>query len=128
MAGISSTTVLGMTLPHVFSTPRLSTVYADVPTAVANPFLLQNVDWSNPNPSAERMIPKGQFYMAISRSPLQALVRFYEYLENELSYYRFYFATPSQTTTFSGTYRFDVNQPGGVSFPYDVNLVDTPPG
>lgn len=121
-----SATVLGMTLPHAFATPRLSTVYADVPTAIANPFLLESVDWSTPPTTAERMIPKGNFYMAASRSPLQALVRFNEYPNNQLSSYVMQFATPDNPqTNFYDRFVFEVNQPTGISFPYDINLSDS---
>lgn len=126
MGGALSNTVLGMTLPHAFSTPRLSTVYADVPTAIANPFLVENVDWTSPSDTTHRMIPKGTFFMAASRSPLQALVRFYEYPPAQESAYLFQFPTPDNDNyNFYDRYVFEVNQPTGLSFPYDVSVSDT---
>lgn len=117
--------VLGMTLPHAFPTPRLSTVYADVPTAVASPFLLESVDWTSPGATTDRMIPKGSFFMAASRAPLQALVRHLEYPDGQESSYRFNFATPSQPTPFYNRFQMEINQSGVISFPYDLNLSDT---
>lgn len=126
MGANHSSTVLGMTLPHAFATPRLSTVYADVPTAIANPFLLESVDWSTPSEAVDRMIPKGTFYMAASRSPLQALIRFHEYLVNQVSQYRFNFATPEDPqTNFTDTFSFEINLPTGALFPYDITVNDT---
>lgn len=114
--------VLGFTLPHMFPTPRLSTIYNDFPTATASPFLVRNLDWTSPSPSTTRSIPPGQFVAAVCRNPLASVVQYYEYPENMVSEYNFWFASPYNGSPFSERFVYEVNMPTATGFPFDLNL------
>lgn len=114
--------VLGFSLPHMFPTPRLSTIYNDFPTATASPFLVRNIDWTSPSPSTTRAIPKGQFVAAVSRNPLASVVQYNEYPENMVSEYNLWFAAPYSGSPFTNRFAYEVNMPTSTGYPFDVTL------
>jgi len=114
--------VLGFTLPHMFPTPRLSTIYNDFPTATASPFLIRNVDWTTPSGSTTRAVPKGQFVAAVCRNPLASVVQNYEYPEGMVSEYNLWFAAPYSGSPFTNRFSYEVNMPTTAIIPFDINL------
>jgi len=62
-------------MPHFAPTVRLSTGYTGVATAVSSPFAIQQLDWSDPDSSADNPVPAGQTFVAVSRSPLTAQIQ-----------------------------------------------------
>lgn len=62
-------------MPHFVPTVRLSTGYTGVPTAVASPFAIQQLNWSSPSANPNNPVPPGQTFAAVSRSPLTAQIQ-----------------------------------------------------
>lgn len=86
---LSDPITLGLSLPHLFPTPRFSDQFTSGPTAIANPFAVQSKNWSTPN-TVYNAIPKGCYYAATSRSVLSNLVE-WRNLESDDSVYDCYF-------------------------------------
>jgi hypothetical protein len=86
---LSDPITLGLSLPHLFPTPRFSDQFTSGATAIANPFAVDSKNWSQPN-TIYNAIPKGSFYAATSRSVLSNLVE-WKNLPSDDSIYDCYF-------------------------------------
>lgn len=86
---LSDPITLGLSLPHLFPTPRFSDQFTAGATAIANPFAVESRNWSEPN-TIYNAIPKGSYYAATSRSVLSNLVE-WNNLPSDESVYDFYF-------------------------------------
>jgi hypothetical protein len=64
-----------ITLPQVFPPPRVPLGGTAAPTAVAKPFTIDQADWTIGSTDTGVIVPNGQMFVAMSRSPCTSTVR-----------------------------------------------------
>lgn len=96
---------LGLSLPHLFPTPRFSDAFTGAPTAIANPFAVLNADWTSPSSEEPtNVVPKGSYVAAVSRSVLSHCLQWINLSYAKESIYDWYSATPSGPEAFANSF------------------------